>query len=169
MRLINHPSTALAAAALLLAPAITAQQLDSLTVGARIRVQRIAPVWTVVRGTYVTRDSISFALDERGEAYSRLSVPVLEVRAVEMVVRRRTAGQAFGRGAGFGAVAGASVSAVLMVIAVRSDARSTGDEWISSSAVAGVFSVLLTGVTTLVGGGLGMLDRDIWKPVPFRP
>lgn len=149
---------------------LAAQRVDSLTVGAKIRVQRAAPVWTVVRGTYVTRDSVSFVLDESTGSGVRTSIPMLDVQSVEMSVSQRTSGEAFGRGASRGALVGIGASAILMTLATISDARDgNSDTWISGRALAGVFSVLLTGVTTLVGGGIGLADRDTWSPVPFRP
>ncbi len=158
------------AAVLLLWPALLgAQRVDSLTAGARIRVQRVAPAWTSVRGTYVSRDSLSFVLDPQDRSGVLDSIPMPEVAAVEISVLHRTAGQAFGRGAARGALAGIGVGAVLMTLATIADAREDGDSYIPARAVAGVFAVLLTGVTTLVGGAIGSTLRDEWKPVSFRP
>jgi hypothetical protein len=147
---------------------LVAQRADSLTVGAKIRVQRAAPVWTMVRGTYVTRDSVSFVLDESDGSGVRTNIPMIEVKSVEMSVRQRTSGEAFKRGAGRGALVGIGVGAILMTLATISDARDN-DSYIPARAVASVFSVLLTGVTTLVGGGIGLAARDQWREVPFRP
>ena len=149
---------------------LVAQRADSLTVGAKIRVQRAAPVWTMVRGTYVTRDSVSFVLDEGDSSGVRTNIPMIEVKSVEMSVRQRTSGEAFKRGAGRGALVGIGAGAILMTLATIADAReANSDSFISARAVAGVFSVLLTGVTTLVGGGIGLAARDQWREVPFRP
>lgn len=152
------------------AHSLSAQRVQSLTTGAKVRVQRAAPEWTIVPGTYVTRDSASFVIDEYYFPGARISIPMRDVISVDMVVRERSSGEAFRVGAGRGALVGLGASAVLVTLAAISEARNgSGDSFISGRALAAALSVVLTGATTLIGGAIGSAHRDVWKPVPFRP
>jgi hypothetical protein len=156
-------------ASLALAASLPAQRADSLRVGVQVRVDRWQPTREIYRGTYQTRDSLSFVIAREDDLLERLSIPVRDIGAVEMLVGRRSAGEGFKQGAGRGALVGIGAGAVLMTLAVIADAREDGDVFISAKAVAGVFSVLLTGVTTLIGGAIGAAHQDTWMQVPFRP
>ncbi len=146
-----------------------AQRADSLRVGAQVRVDRWQPTREFYRGTYQSRDSLNFVINSRDDLLERVSIPIRDIGAVEMLVGQRTAGAGFRRGAGRGALVGIGASAVLMTLAVVADAREDGDVFISATAVAGVLSVLLTGATTLIGGAIGAAHQDTWAKVPFRP
>jgi hypothetical protein len=156
-------------ASVALATSLPAQRADSLRVGVQVRVDRWQPTREVYRGTYQSRDSLSFVIARQDDLLESVSIPVRDIGAVEMLVGRRSAGDGFKQGAGRGALVGIGASAVLMTLAVVADAREDGDVFISAKAVAGVFSVLLTGVTTLIGGAIGAAHTDTWVQVPFRP
>lgn len=164
-----RPLSVLLGASVALAASLPAQRADSLRVGVQVRVDRWQPSREFYRGTYQTRDTLSFVIAKDGDLLERVSIPIRDIGAVEMLVARRSAGEGFKQGAGRGALVGIGASAVLMTLAVVADAREDGDVFISAKAVAGVFSVLLTGVTTLIGGAIGAAHQDTWVQVPFRP
>jgi hypothetical protein len=159
---------ALLPCAILAAP-LHAQHADSLRVGAQVRVDRWQPAREFYRGTYQSRDSGVFVITSQDDLLERVSIPIRDIGAVEMLVGQRTVGEGLRRGARKGALIGIGASAVLMTLAAISDAREDADVFISGKAVAGVLSVLLTGVTTLVGSAIGAAHQDIWAKVPFRP
>jgi hypothetical protein len=164
-----RPVSLLLGASIALAPTLPAQRMDSLRVGVQVRVDRWQPSREFYRGTYQSRDSLSFVIALEDDRLERVSIPIRDIGVVEMLVGRRSAGEGFKKGAGRGALVGIGASAVLMTLAVVADARESADVFISAKAVAGVFSVLLTGATTLIGGAIGAAHQDTWVQVPFRP
>jgi hypothetical protein len=151
------------------APRLSAQRADSLRVGADIRVDRWQPTRQWYRGTYHSRDSLNFVLASPEDPRDLIAIPLRDLGGVEMLVGRRTAGAAFRRGAGRGALVGLAASAVMMTVGLISDQQEQDDVFIPATAVAGALSVLTTGVTTLVGGLIGVANRNQWQTVPFRP
>jgi len=166
-----HAGHALVIAALslatLAAPA-AAQRADGLTAGTRIRVTlRESPERVV--GTFTTLDSAGLAL-RRSARDSAFVVPLDAVRSLEVSTRRRSDGEAFRRGALPGFLIGAAVGFVATGLAYRAD-LACNDCMVIITPYIAVMSLGLTGVTTLLGGVLGMSsERDVWAPaaVPER-
>lgn len=162
-----HARRALVIAALslptLAAPAV-AQRADSLVAGARIRVTT-RPTSERIVGTLATLDSSGLAL-RRSARDSAFFVSLDAVRAVELSTRQRSDGEAFRRGALPGFLIGAAVGFVATGLAYRQDQRCDLDCFMSVTPIIGVLSLGFTGVTTLLGGLMGMSsDRDVWEPV----
>lgn len=151
---------ALVALGLVATDPLAAQRLDSLVSGARVRVTRQAPARSVV-GTVLHADSVELVVaPKRGG--STLTMRISEVQRVEVSLGSRPRAAAFRHGAGVGFLVGAGVGAVATSLAIRSDRRSKCDCMISGTAVVGVLSVAFTGVTTLLGGALGVAGRERW-------
>lgn len=89
-----------------------------------------------------------------------------DIRAAEMHVGRRDAGEAFGRGALRGFVVGAVIGTTATLVMYQHERRNgCGDCFIPATAVVGAGSVLLTVATTGIGGLVGLARRDRWKRV----
>lgn len=155
-----------AAAATTAATVAGAQQADLLQAGARLRVTRVGPPLRTQEGVFVTADSTRIVLAIGPDGLGRDTMPRVDVREVAVHVGRRTAGAAFGRGAGWGALVGASVGLVATTLTVADERRNPCDDcFVSAPLVVGVLSVAFTAVTTLVGGAIGLAHRDRWETV----
>lgn len=166
---MRAPSVICTCLAISISTPVAAQHIDSLPIGARVRVVRVAPVYTAVTGSVVSRDSVgALVLNNEADGFE-VRIERNEIRRVLLAGDRRTAGQAFGRGALRGALAGGAVAAVLLTAGVLSDARRPcSDCWISNTAGAAIVSVPIIVVTPLIGGLVGLGFRDRWHEVDVR-
>ena len=144
----------------LAASALPAQRLDTLAAGARIRVTWPTPPRTVV-GTLVRADSAELVLapDRNGPV---LAVPLATVERVYVSRGVRPKAAAFRRGAAIGFVVGATAGTIATSMALRADRRSTCDCMIPATPVVGALGIAFTGVTTLLGGAMGVAGRERW-------
>lgn len=169
MRHPPPPLYGLAAATLLLhaAPA-AAQRADDLPVGAQVRIHRVTAPPARVSGVLARVDSATLTVTNR-DSTNPVVVPRVDVASLEQLTGRRSAGSAFWRGAGRGALVGVGVSAVLLGAAFVSQRRNPcNDCFITAPMAAGAVSVPLTALTTLAGGVVGLRFRERWAPLP-RP
>ena len=124
---------------LVLPAPLQAQRADSLVVGADVRVERQTGEPAVVTGRFRSRDTSSFVLAELAAPDNLRSIPMRNIRSVFLLESTRSSGNAFGRGAGIGALVGLGVSAILVGAAVITDAQNTcRDCWITATPVAAV-------------------------------
>ncbi|MES3034652.1 MAG: hypothetical protein V4813_11710 [Gemmatimonadota bacterium] len=93
-------------------------------------------------------------------------IPLTDIRRLQVSDSRRTAGQAFRGGAGRGALVGLGLSAGLMAIGVVTDRRND-DTYNTGTRIAALGSVLLTTLTTVTGGLIGLGGRERWRTVPL--
>ena len=144
-----------------------AQRADSLLVGARVRVHRHSAPPRVVSGVLLGADSTGLTLAAANGAPPR-TVAAAEVARLERHAGRRSAGAAFGRGAGRGALVGLALSAVLMGAALVEERRNPcHDCFINGPMAAGIVAVPLTAGSTLLGGVIGLGRRDRWTRVAY--
>jgi hypothetical protein len=87
-----------------------------------------------------------------------------ELRRVDISSGQRPTGEAFRRGAKTGALIGIGVGLVATGLAIRAD-RECNDCMIPSTMIALPLSVVFTGATTLVGGMIGVANREQWTQV----
>lgn len=161
-RMLVRVSAALALGVVAAGP-LKAQRLDSLTVGARLRVTSLVPARPEY-GALVSADSVVLVFaPERGGA--AVSTHLVDLRRVEVSQGARPRSQAFRRGARIGLLVGVGLGAVATSLALRADLRGSCDCYIPATAVVGVLSLAFTGVTTLVGGGIGVATREQWRQV----
>ena len=150
---------------------LAAQRIDSLAAGAIVRVKLTSPRSDVVRGKYLARDSagvLTIASDPGG---TPVTVGLREIDNLEMRETDRTAGQAFGRGAAWGALTGLEISVALVVAGVIFDAKHPCDDFcfISNTAAGAVLSVPVMILSPVVGGLIGMSFRERWIRVRLTP
>ncbi len=159
----------LSLALLLSGGSLGAQALDSLAVGARIRVlARDSTKSTggerqfVARFDGAERDSLMYRLYPVSD---RFLFPLSAIKSIDVSVSHRSAGRGAWLGAGWGALLGTSVMAVYLA---RVSGRSCDGCLFSSEA-----GVLITGVPlTVVASGLGAIifsrRQDKWRSVPLE-
>ena len=148
---------------------LAAQRIDSLAVGALVRVKLALPLSDVVRGKFLGRDSTGLLIVESSADRVPVTIALCEIRSLEVQGDARTAGQAFGRGAVWGVVAGVGIAAVLIIpTAVHESRHPCYECWLSSTAGAALLSVPLVVLSPLVGGLIGLSSRDRWVDVPIR-
>ena len=147
-----------------------AQRTAGLPVGARVRVHRPqAP--TLLDGTLLRQDSAGLVLAVPGRApgvASAVRVPRVDVRRVERYRGTLPEAEAFRRGARRGALAGAVVGGAVTYVAMLVERGRTCRDCLGRvPVVPAVTGLLLTGVSTLVGGEMGRARREQWQPVPW--
>ena len=170
-------TVALAAAAPGIAPGAgaEAQRVDAsragpphageLRVGDDVRAAPDTAPTTRVRGVVLRADSAGLTLAPRGHALP-LTLAWAEVRQVERLAWRRPAGEAFVRGARWGALVGAATGVVGVGLAFRDERRSPCDGcFVGRPVVAAAGALMFTGVSTIVGGSVGLAFRDRWVRV----
>ena len=144
-------------------PRDLADALSAVPVGATIRLKtRDLPLYGLA-GAMLGHVPGGVRLLVHGEPRE---VSLAEIRLVERHAGRRDAGEAFGRGAFRGFAVGAVIGTVATLAVWQKERRhGCGDCFISGTAVMGAASVLLTAVTTSVGGFVGLGYRDRWERV----
>ncbi len=148
--------------ALVVAAPIGAQSLDSLPLGARVRIARYTPPRMLV-GTFIRADSLSLVImPDRGP--STMTMSRSELRRVDIGSGQRPTGEAFGRGATRGALIGVGVGLVATGLAIRAD-LDCRDCMIPITLFVVPASVVFAGATTLVGGVIGVAGREQWRRV----
>jgi hypothetical protein len=161
----NHVLVLLAAA--MVGTALPAQEVSTLMPGERVRIKS-----TDLRGEFIVRsagqDSLVVGTMTSDETWT---LPVESLRSVEVSGGKRSRPAAIGRGAGFGALLGASVGAVLG-FADGDDECAEGNWCIIqfSAADKAVMGGLAVGVLGgAVGGILGAANPgERWQRVPIR-
>ena len=149
---------------------LAAQRIDSLAVGAIVRVKLALPLLDMVRGKFLGRDSTGLLTVESSADRVLVTIGLREIRSLEVQGDTRTAGQAFGRGALWGVVAGVGIAAVLIIpTAVHESSHPCYDCWLSSTAGAALLSVPIVVVSPLIGGLIGLSSRERWTRVPLTP
>ena len=150
---------------------LAAQRIDSLAVGAIVRVKLTLPLSDVVRGRFLARDSTGLLTVESSVDGSSIGIPLREIRRLEVQGSRRTAGQAFGHGAKWGALTGLGISVVLVAVGVVTDVKNPCEDIciISNTAAAGIVSVPIMILSPLIGGLIGLSSRERWTRVPLTP
>lgn len=155
---------AVAAAALLLAAAPLAAQPTLAALpdsGTRVRIDLVGPGRVV--GTLVAREPDRWVVArERGDT---VTVVLRDAQDLDVSRGRRSAGQAFWRGAGIGALVGGSLTAGGFAILAATGDIDCNDCFIPPALVVGVLGTGLTIGTTLVGGIIGSFARDRWERV----
>lgn len=135
---------------------LEAQRLDSLPVGARLRV---LATQHAVRGTLIRADSTGLLLAPADGGPS-VFAPVAELRRVDVSEGSPPAWGAFQRGAGIGFLVGAGIGVVATALASQSH---DGDAIIiPTQDLVRLLSIGFTGVTTLGGGLIGVASRERW-------
>jgi hypothetical protein len=168
MRRIRH--FVLFAALVLPAAVLLAQRADSLTVGATIRVTRNGPAWNALHGEFVSRDSAGAVLIRDGADGVLLSIARSEIRQLDFAGVRRSGGQAFGRGAAWGALTGLGIAAgVIAFAAIHEADHPCIDCWLGETAGAAIVSVPVVVLSPLIGGLVGLAFRERWTKVELRP
>lgn len=153
---------AVAALAALAAP-LHAQRTGALTAGARVRVVVDSSRGRTV-GTLTGVDDAGLAL-RRTATDSAFFVPYDAVRTLEVSTRQRSGGEAFRRGALPGLLIGLGASFVATGLAYQAD-RKCNDCFFPITPVVGALGVVFTGLTTVVGGAIGLASqRDVWERV----
>ena len=165
--ILRHPEIAVMVVASLCARPALAQHDAALRAGVTVRVERRIGVPPTVRGSLVARDSFSVVLSALDDPSRLTSIALTDIRRLEVAESRRTAGQAFRRGARRGALVGLGLSAGLMVIGVVDDRRQN-DSWISGKALAAIGGVVVTTFTTITGGLIGLTSRERWQRIPLE-
>ncbi len=160
-RLVKWLSLGAAVAIAAAAPA-SAQRIDSLPIGARVRVQFRHPPPSAYDGVLVAADSLSLTL--RASDGSPQVAPFDEIARLEQYAGPISARMGFRRGARTGALIGLGTSAFLMVVASMNPCE--GECLMSPTAAAAIVSIPLIGLTTAVGGIIGSQRRELWVPLP---
>lgn len=144
-----------------------AQQADRLPVGARVRVHQLNGPSRTVTGTLVRADSSGLTVAATDGPLAR-TIVAAEVARLEQHVSTRSAGAAFGRGAGRGALVGLALSAVLLGAALVEEQRHPcSDCMINAPVAAGIVAVPLSVGSTLIGGLVGLGKRERWVRVAY--
>jgi hypothetical protein len=149
---------------------LSAQRVDSLMAGATIRITRSGPAWNALRGEFISRDSAGAVLIRDGADGVLLSIARSEIRQVDIAGVSRSGGQAFGRGAAWGALTGLGIAAGLIAFAAVHEADYPCiDCWIGETAGAAIVSVPVVVLSPLIGGLVGLAFRERWTKVELRP
>lgn len=135
-----------------------------MVIGDRLRVTPLVPTRPVY-GAFVSADSVGLLFTPGDGGGVSVRTPLAELRRIEVSRGARSRLDAFRRGAGIGFLVGAGIGTVATGLALREDRRSSCDCIISSTAIVGALSLAFTGVTTLVGGGIGISTRERWRQV----
>lgn len=155
-------------ALLLAVGSLGAQAMESLVVGARIRVR--------VRDTTVrAAGERQFTARFDGVATDTLAVcfapgtdhfllPLSALKSLDVSVSRRSAGRGALVGAGYGVLVGASVTAVFLA---RVSGRGCEDCWISSEVGVLINAVPLTVLTSAITAIIFSRRQDKWRRVPL--
>ena len=150
---------------------LAAQRIDSLAVGAIVRVKLALPLLDMVRGKLLARDSTGLLTLESTADGTPVTIGRREILSLEVQGPTRTAGQAFGHGAKWGALTGLGISVVLVAVGAIADVRHPCEDIciISNTAAAGIVSVPIMILTPLIGGLIGLSSRERWTRVPLTP
>ena len=149
---------------------LAAQRVDSLAVGAIVRVKLSLPRSEVVRGKYLARDSTGMLTISSAPDGTPVTVGLREIDNLEMRGSDRSAGQAFGRGAAWGALTGLELSVALLAFAAISDSNHPCDGcFLNNTAAAAIGSVPIMLFSPLVGGLIGLSFRERWIRVRLIP
>lgn len=145
-----------------------AQRVDSLVVGAQVRVDRLQPERKFIRGTYTSHDSITLVVAAIDGARDLIALPLRDVGKVEVLTSVMASDQAFWRGAKRGALVGLGIGAVLVTLAALAEAKSPGncgECYLSGTQLAFGASLLIIPISTLIGGASGAAGRETWVEV----
>ena len=93
-----------------------------------------------------------------------MTLPLSELKRVDVSRGARSTDEAFARGATTGALVGTGISLIAIALAVRAD-RDCSDCTIPGTVFVVPLSAAFTGVTTLVGGMIGVAGREEWRRV----
>ena len=93
----------------------------------------------------------------------RFLFPVSGIRSIDLSVSHRSAGRGAWIGAGYGALLGASVTAVFLV----GPSGPSSDGWLSPAAGALITGVPLTALSTAIGAIVFSRRQDKWRRVPL--
>jgi hypothetical protein len=116
----------------------------------------------MVVGRLIRADSLSLVIaPDRGP--STMTMSLSELRRVDVSRGARPTGEAFADGALTGALIGTGVGIIATALAIRADRR-CNDCMIPGTAIVVPLSVAFTGVTTFVGGMIGVAGREKWSP-----
>ncbi len=144
-----------------------AQAAESLAVGARIRVlardstkRSDGERQFVARYDGVERDSLAIRFFPESD---RFLFPLSGIRSIDLSVSHRSAGRGAWIGAGYGALLGASVTAVFLV----GPSGPSSDGWLSPAAGALITGVPLTALSTAIGAIVFSRRQDKWRRVPL--
>ena len=166
---MSHPASkpclasVLIALCLFLVSPLRAQELDSLPAGARLRATLLSPSRPLV-GTLVRATPTGLVL--ASEAGQVLLLSHNELGRVERSLGRVPRGRGFRSGAKVGFLVGAGVGAVATALALNADLRGSCSEcMIPATAVIGLYSLVFTATTTVIGGGIGVANRERWRQV----
>lgn len=158
--------TTLLLVALLAASSAGAQRIDALRVGVGLRIERLNGIPPTVRGDFVSRDESGLTFSDADDANQYTRILYSDIRRLEYTSGQRTAGQAFQRGATRGAIVGLGLAAGLLVIGAVADRRCT-DYCLPGLGLAAVGGALVTAVTTLTAGMIGLGFRERWEHIPL--
>lgn len=159
------------AAAAVIPHVLSAQRVDSLVVGAQLRVDRLQPERKSIRGTYTSLDSVKLVIAALDGARDLIELPLRDIGTVELLTAVRPSDQAFLEGAKRGALIGLGIGAVLVTLGALADSRTPGncgDCFISGTGLAVGASLLIIPISTLIGGASGAAGREKWVEIPLR-
>lgn len=158
-------ATALAASS----PALHAQRVDSLVVGARVRVEVRDGAPPVVIGRLEQRAPDGALVVRPEDAEVTRTIDAARVRALAVSTERLDAGAASRRGALRGFLFGGAITLAATALTAGIEFNSGGDSMRGlGTMLVGGAGLALTGITTAVGAVAGRQDRDRWVAVPVR-
>ena len=145
--------------------------VERLPAGRRVRVQMTDRPPGSVTGLIASADSTSLEIARDGSGLT-YRVRLEQATRIDVSRERRTRLQAFGRGARVGALVTGALGLVATAGAVYYDLHSDQESFVPATLVIGVASIGLTAGGTLLGGVIGLGNRDRWERVwmvPDRP
>lgn len=143
---------------------LAAQRVDSLTIGARVRLELLdeTPPW--LTGTFERRSGDSLLVRQ---GTTTQAVALTRVRSLAVHDATGSRGAAFARGFRDGALVGTALSLALILVANARDERAGRSEWMLTN-VAG--TIILTppiiGTAGVIGGTIRAALHDEWRPLP---
>ncbi|HZF66509.1 MAG TPA: hypothetical protein VEZ47_00525 [Gemmatirosa sp.] len=119
-----------------------------------------------IRGVLLCADSAGLTLARRGYGVP-LTLAWAEVRRVERLADRQPAGDAFVRGARWGALVGGVASVAAVGLAVRAERQQRSERYFCcvGVGVAGAAGLVFTGMSTAAGGVIAQAFRERWAPL----
>ncbi|MEP6781004.1 MAG: hypothetical protein ABJC26_14005 [Gemmatimonadaceae bacterium] len=148
-----------------------AHALDSLPAGTPLRVYVQNPSSTRVDGRLLRYDRGNLLLNPSDSMARTMSWNINDVKEV-YALGRRSDGWAFGHGAGIGALTGLGIGVGVTALLLAVQGKSHCSEiCIPPAAASAVLTIPFTAVATIVGGFIGLGDRNKWRsvPIPLAP